>query len=71
MNKLTVLLLVLIAGAVGYLFGTEQGRAQRDQVIAKVRRTKGTSLADTTIDLTEGITEGVDATAEAVASTLP
>jgi hypothetical protein len=36
--KVPLIVLLLLAAAVGYLLGTEKGRGQRDTVIAKVRR---------------------------------
>ena len=34
--KIPLLLLLLLAGALGYLFGTERGRAPRDEVMGKL-----------------------------------
>lgn len=65
MKKLTVLLLVLVALGLGYLLGTEQGRAQRDQIVARVRSRKGGLEAEDVLDLTEGADR---ATATAIAS---
>jgi hypothetical protein len=39
--KVPLILLLLLAAAVGYLLATEKGRGQRDQIIVKVRERRG------------------------------
>ena len=39
--KVPLMLLLLLAAAVGYLLATEKGRGQRDQIIVKVREHRG------------------------------
>lgn len=39
--KIPLLLLLLLAAAIGYLLGTERGRAQRDVVLVKLGRKSG------------------------------
>jgi len=55
-----------LALAIGYLLGTERGRAQRDQILIRVRPSRGGAGTDEVIDLVEGADR---ATATAVAST--
>jgi hypothetical protein len=38
--KIPLVLLLLLAGALGYLFGTERGRGQRDAVMARMGRSE-------------------------------
>ena len=39
--KVPLILLLLLAAAVGYLLATEKGRGQRDQIIVKIRERRG------------------------------
>ncbi len=39
--RIPLALLLLLAAAIGYLLGTERGRAQRDVILVKLRRTSG------------------------------
>jgi hypothetical protein len=39
--KIPLLVLLVLAAAVGYLLGTERGRAQRDVVLVKLGRKSG------------------------------
>ena len=44
--KVPLLILLLIAAAVGYMYGTEGGRAQRDLILVKLGRGEDPSSAD-------------------------
>lgn len=73
--KTRVLLLVLVAAAVGYLLGTEKGRGQRDQIIVKIRERRGTAAptdpveqAEETIDVTDATTSQATDVAETVSA---
>ena len=44
--KVPLLILLLMAAAVGYMYGTEGGRAQRDIILVKLGRGKDPSSAD-------------------------
>jgi hypothetical protein len=59
--KLPPLLLILIAAALGYLFGTEQGRAQRDALLDKLRNEQ-----DTIEDALDAAEDALDAAADAL-----
>ena len=63
MKVFIILFLAVLAGAVGYLMGTEGGRKQRDQLIARVRKDSG-SAADAVKD---AAAQAGDAVADAVA----
>ncbi len=39
--KIPLAFLLLLAGALGYLFGTESGRARRDVILVKLGRGEG------------------------------
>ncbi len=53
--KVPLVLLLVLAAAVGYLLGTEKGRGQRDMVVGKIReRTSATDV----VDLTEPASPG-------------
>ena len=39
--RIPLLLLMLLAAAIGYLLGTERGRAQRDVILVKLGRKAG------------------------------
>ena len=41
--KVPLALLLLVAGAVGYLLGTESGRSQRDVILVKMGRKQADS----------------------------
>ena len=64
MKKLLLVLLILgVAAAIGYVLGTEQGRQQRDQTVARLRGagTDATRAADAAVaDLTEAATNGTE-----------
>lgn len=46
-TKLVLVLVILgIAGAIGYLMGTEGGRARRDDALARRRKAKGEAEID-------------------------
>ena len=63
MKKLLVIALVVgIAAAIGYLLGTENGRAQRDQAIAKFNQKTG-RLTD---EAAEAVTDLTDQAGEVV-----
>lgn len=61
--KIPVLLLVILAAAAGYLFGTESGRSQKDQLVGRIKR-DGDDLAD---DLADAADAAGDAVADATA----
>ncbi len=68
--KVPLILLLLLAAAVGYLLATEKGRGQRDQIIVKVRERRGgeapSESTDETIDVTDAVTdESADVAASA------
>ena len=64
MKKLAlVLALVGVAAAIGYLMGTEGGRARRDAVLSRVRKTAD-SAAEPEIDLRETASEVAESGAE-------
>lgn len=53
--KVPLLVLLLLAAAVGYLLGTEKGRRQRDLIVNKVlRREVIDELADTLEEAADG-----------------
>ena len=70
MKRFALLLIVALAMAVGYLLGTEQGRAQRDQILEAINKKRGqlpldevdlTSVADAAQDAAETAAEAVTA----------
>lgn len=75
--KVPLVLLLLLAAAVGYLLGTEKGRGQRDEVLAKIRERKaGDALVETAeeaaadvVDVTERVAEAAAEGAESAAIT--
>lgn len=69
MNKFTLLLLVALAAAVGYLLGTEQGREQRDRMVAMLKERTGAMGPEGQIDLTEAT--GADAESEPLPASQP
>ena len=73
MKKLLIVLAILgLAAAVGYLLGTENGRATRDQAIAKLDKRSGSAtdlIDDTVADIRDepgSSLDGAAATAESV-----
>lgn len=68
--KIPLLLLLAIAGAVGFLLGTDAGRAQRDVILVKLGK-KDEDLADAVSDAADdaadAVSDAADATADAVA----
>ena len=48
--KVPLLGLLLLAAMVGYLMGTAKGRAQRDQIIVKVRERRGSDAGEASAD---------------------
>jgi hypothetical protein len=59
-RSLIALLVVGIAGAIGYVFGTEAGRRQRDALIARLRPTSGPdNVEELAVDVVEA-NEDVD-----------
>jgi hypothetical protein len=67
MKKLLLILLVLgIAAAIAYAFGTESGRARRDELLA--RAGGGSSDGEIEIDLTE-VSDAADDVVAAVSPT--
>ena len=57
--KTPLLLLLVLAAAVGYLLGTESGRAKRDQLMVKLGRKE--AEADAAIGLAEAVIEEAEA----------
>jgi len=53
--KVPLLLLLLLAAAVGYLLGTESGRAKRDQLLVKLGHKE--AEADAAIGFAEAVIE--------------
>ena len=67
MKKLLLIVLVLgIAAAIAYAFGTESGRARRDELLA--RAGGGSSDGEIEIDLTE-VSDAADDVVAAVSPT--
>ena len=67
MKKLVLILLVLgIAAAIAYAFGTESGRARRDELLA--RAGGGSSDGEIEIDLTK-VSDAADDVVAAVSPT--
>jgi hypothetical protein len=69
--KVPLMLLLLLAAAVGYLLATEKGRGQRDQIIVKVRERRGgeapsesTDVPDAVADEPADVAEAVEASAD-------
>ncbi|MGI9622235.1 MAG: hypothetical protein ACR2PK_05300 [Acidimicrobiales bacterium] len=60
MKKLILLLLVGLAIAVGYMLGTEDGRAQRDRIIAALNERRGKSNEIDLSDAVDAATDAVD-----------
>ncbi|MFV2039872.1 MAG: hypothetical protein ACC660_06475 [Acidimicrobiales bacterium] len=52
MNRFVILLLVGLAMTIGYMVGTEEGRAKRDRLIEALKRRGGTDIEEE-IDLIE------------------
>lgn len=69
--KIPVVLLLLIAGAVGFLLGTDAGRSQRDVILVKLGKKEGagdavTDAAADAVDAAKGAAEdAADAVADA------
>ena len=65
--KVPLVLLLLIAGAMGFLLGTDAGRAQRDVILVKLgKKEEGDSLEAAATDATDAAAEAVGDAAEAV-----
>lgn len=64
MKKLLLVLFVLgAAAAIGYVLGTEEGRRQRDQAMARIRSAgaDATAAANGAVtDLTDAATNGIE-----------
>ena len=63
MKVFIILLLAALAGAVGFLCGTEQGRQRRDDVIRRIRRTTDDAV-DTAADAADGLVDATNNTVE-------
>lgn len=71
MKKLLLLLGLLgIATAIGYLIGTEDGRAMRDRMLGKLRRSTDDAF-DELIDVTEAASDAVADAAAAIEDAVP
>jgi hypothetical protein len=65
--KIPLVLLLLIAGAVGYLLGTDAGRAQRDVILVKLgKKEEGDSLEAAATGAAEAVADAASDAAEAV-----
>lgn len=64
MKKLVVVLVILgVAAAIGYLLGTEGGRARRDDALSRLRKAAD-DAGEPEIDLRETASDVVDSGAE-------
>ena len=65
--KVPLVLLLLIAGAIGFLLGTDAGRAQRDVILVKLgKKEEGDSLTDAAADAADAVGDAAADAAEAV-----
>ena len=64
--KVPLMLLLLLAAAVGYLLATEKGRGQRDQIIVNVRERQRGDVASDSADMSDAV---ADEAADIAAST--
>jgi hypothetical protein len=60
--KVPLLLLLLLAAAVGFLLGTENGRQKRDQLVSKIRN-RG-PIDDLVDEVEEAIVEAAEPVSE-------
>ncbi len=62
--KVPLLLLLLLAAAAGFLFGTENGRSQREVIMVKLGR--GDSAGDLADAASDAVSDAADAATDAV-----
>ncbi len=62
--KVPVILLILMAAAIGYLLGTESGRTRRDELLVRFRGTAD-DLEDAVADAADEVSGAVEDVAEA------
>ena len=64
MKKVLLVLVILgVAAAIGYLLGTEGGRARRDDALSRLRKT-AEDVGEPEIDLRETVSDVVESGAE-------
>jgi len=66
--KIPLVLLLLIASAIGYAIGTENGRAQRDAMLTKMGRKDAIDPVGAAETVADAAADAVDAATDAVES---